>query len=166
MAIKNTNKRIGTATNLVSGGTYDLLMITYPDGFPESQLLFDIAETPRKITGIQKVAQTFLKILLTAKGSDLIYPNRGTSFSVYTNNANRYAAEPTLMAELIDAVSDAEGQTKAAMNSDRDPACQLSSATVAGMDTGETSVLMYVQLITNAGETAQVSIPFPQTDLV
>lgn len=165
MAIANKNKRIGTASNLVNGGTYDLLMITYPGGFPESQLLFDIDETPRKITGIQKVAQVFLKILLTTKGSDVIYPSRGTEFSNYTINANLFASEETLISELIDAVADAEGQTKSAMNSDKDPACQLSSATVAGMDTGETSVLLYVQLITNAGETAQVSVPFPEFNL-
>lgn len=165
MAIKNTNSRIGTSTNLPSGATYDLLMITYPDGFPEGQIKFDIDQTPRKITGVQKVAQTFMKLLLTSKGSDVIYPNRGTSFSRYTMNANRTDEIQVLRSELTLAVNDAASQTRIAMNSSKDPASQLAKVQIGGIDVGEESAVLYVQITTGAGVTAQVSVPFPELGL-
>ena len=165
MAIKNTNTRIGTSSNLVTGGTYDLLMISYPDGFPEGKIEFNIDDTPRKITGIQKAAQTFLKILLTTKGSDLIYPNRGTMFSNYTINANNYLDDNVLVAEISDAIKDAESQAQAVLTSDPDPASQIAKIQIGGIDVSEESMLVYVQMITNAGETAQLAIPFPELDL-
>lgn len=164
MAIKNKSLRIGTATNLPTGAKYDLLMITYPDGFPESQLLFNIDSTPRKVTGIQKVGQTFLKLLFTTKGSDVIYPNRGTEFLNYTVNANIQVDDQLLQSLLIEAVNDAGSQTRAALNGS-DAAGSLASVQIAGFDVGTESIVMYVQIITNAGETAQLSVPFPQLDL-
>lgn len=165
MAIKNTNKRIGTVDNLPSGATYDLLMITYPDGFPEGRIKFDIDTTPRKITGIQKVAQTFMKLLLTTKGSDVIYQNRGTIFPNVALNANRIDSIQILRSDLTSAVNDAAAQTRAAMNSSSDPASQLAQVQIAGLDVGEESVVMYVQIVTAAGVTAQVSVPFPEAGL-
>ena len=50
MALANKNPRIGTASNLATGGTYDILMITYPEGFPEGQIGFGFDVTPRKVT--------------------------------------------------------------------------------------------------------------------
>ena len=164
MAIKNTNSRIGTTTNLPSGAKYDLLMITFPDGFPESQLLFAIDMTPRKVTGIQKIAQVFMKILFTTKGSDIIYPGRGTNFSSYTINANIVTADQILQANLIESVNDAKTQTQILSNG-YDPASSLADATILGIDVGQESVVMYVQIVTDSGVTAQLSVPFPQLGL-
>ena len=140
-------------------------MITYPDGFPEGQLQFNIDSTPRKITGIQKVAQIFLKILFSTKGSDVIYPNRGTMFQTYTINANLISTSQTLQSDLISAVNDAGNQTKVATSTNTDPASRLNSVKIAGFDVTDESIVMYLQMITDAGETAQVAVPFPQTGL-
>lgn len=166
MAIKNTNTRIGTAINLESGGTYDLLLISYPDGFPEGQLLFNIDNTPRKITGVQKVAQVFMKLLMTSKGSDVIYPSRGTSFPGLALNANIVRGDTVLYSELIEAVRDAESQTRATLNSARgDTASMLDRVEIIGLDIGEDSVVMFLRMQTLDGVTAKLAIPFPELDL-
>lgn len=165
MTIKNTNSRIGTSSNLALGGTNDLLMITYPDGFPEGQIKFGIDSTPRKVTGVQKVAQTFVKLLTTTKGSDVIYPTRGTRFPNVAINANRTGNDQVLRSELTISVLDAEAQTKLAMNVSTDPASQLAKVEIAGMDVGEEFIVLYVQLTTREGVSARVAIPFPEAGL-
>jgi hypothetical protein len=166
MAIKNTNPRIGTFANLPSGGTYDLLMITYPDGFPEGQIQFNIDSTPRKITGVQKAAQLFVKILMTTKGSDVVYPNRGTLFSSFTVGANVIVDDPILQSNLASAVSDATSQTRIALSSDPDPSSRLTNVQLAGFNATDDAITMFVQLTTASGVSAQVAIPFPQLGLV
>jgi hypothetical protein len=74
----STSNRVRTASNLTSGATYDLLLVKFKGSFPEGEVTFGIYDTPMKITGVQKVAQIFLKTLLTGKGSDPFYP-RGPS---------------------------------------------------------------------------------------
>jgi phage baseplate assembly protein W len=140
-------------------------MITYPDGFPEGQIKFNIDDTPRKITGIQKVAQMLLKILLTTKGSDVIYPNRGTQFPNYAINANQTLDNAVLRSELALAVRDAETQVKAATASSSDPSSQLARVQIAGIDLVSEGLVMYLQMITKAGATAQVAVPFPELTL-
>lgn len=160
------NNRIGSTVNLPSGATYDLLLISFPEGFPQSKLIFEIADTPRKVTGIQKVAQMFLKILFTQKGSNVIYPNQGTYFSNYVVNANRTDDDPTLTAELIQELNNAQNQCKYILNTaGSDSASQLNKAELLGIDVTKEQVVIYIRIITNAGAMASVSIPFPQLDL-
>lgn len=167
MAIKNTNPRIGTTKNLESGGTFDLLLIKYPDGFPEGQLLFDIDMTPRKITGLQKVAQVFLKVLMTSKGSDVIYPNRGTNFPSLALNSNVIENDTVLYAELTSAVKDAEGQTKAALNSAKgDTASMMDRVEIIRIAVSQDSIVMFLYMQTLDGTKAKLAIPFPELDLV
>ena len=165
MAIANTNTRIGTTSNLPTGANYDLLMITYPDGFPEGQLLFNIDPTPRKVTGVQKVGQLFLKLLMTSKGSDVIYPNRGTDFSSFALNANLTVSDQILHSNLIKAIKDAEAQTRSATSSSTDPASKLVSVVLAGIDTSSESIVLYMQMTTADGVTAQLAVPFPELGL-
>jgi len=166
MALANKNPRIGTASNLATGGTYDILMITYPEGFPEGQIGFGFDVTPRKVTGIQKVAQLFMKLLVTTKGTDVIYTNRGTYFSVYTINANVITEDQVLQSNLVAAVNDAASQTKAALSTDQDPASRLEDVKIAGFSTTDESIMMYLQITTSAGIIAQVAVPFPQFGLI
>lgn len=166
MAIKNTNNRIGTPTNLETGGTYDILMIMYPNGFPEGGISFGIDTTPRKVTGVQKVAQTFIKLLMTSKGSNVIYPDQGTSFSSLAIGSNILLDDAVLIAELTDTINDASAQTIKSLNTiGTDEASMLSRVDLAGVDVGDDSVTMFVLLTTVAGITANVAIPFPQLDL-
>jgi hypothetical protein len=166
MALSFTT-RIGTAVNLPQGATYDLLMLSYVDGFPQSQLIFEIPETPRKVTGIQKVAQVFLKILFTRKGADVIYPTTGTYFSDYTINANRVDQNDTTFAsDLTEQINDAVSQTQFILNlTSSDAASQLQSVTLLGLDATQQSVVMYLQILTMAGQGASISIPFPELDM-
>jgi hypothetical protein len=160
-------KRLGTATNLANGGTYDMLLITFPDSFPEGKIEFDIGDTPRKITGVQKVAQTFMKMLFTTVGSNVLYPDQGTGFSLLTVNANVTQNDTLFAAELANEIRSAESQTKYILNSvNSDPASQLQEVSIIGIDTSSESVVVYLKMITKAGALAQVAVPFPQLDMI
>jgi len=163
----NFNYRLGTPSNLPTGGNYDILLIDFPDSFPEGRINFSLADTPRKITGIQKVAQTFLKLLFTSTGSNILYPNQGTDFQELVINANISVSDTVFTSELSTQVRNAESQTKYCLNnSSADTAGQLKEVIILGLDTSEEAVIMYLKLVTQAGALAQVAIPFPQLDLV
>ena len=158
--------RLGTATNLEVGGKHDLLLMTFSEGFPVGSVDFTLTDTPRKITGIQKVAQTFLYILMTTLGSDSLRPNKGTRFSQLARYANRIGTNSNIEAELIEEISSAESQVKYILNNQNsDAANQLNRVQVMAIDAGEESITMFLYVITNAGERAQVAIPFPQLDM-
>lgn len=165
MNIVGINTRLGANENLPIGATYDLLMIKFPDGFPEGQLKFDIDYSPRSITGIQKVAQYFLKTLLTTRGSDVIRPNMGTRFTNLVMHSNVDATDRLLVSDLRDQIKSAESQTKAALYDEIDPSSKLREISILGIDTSQESATMYLKMVTVAGETAQVSLPFPSMDL-
>lgn len=166
MGILNFNSRIGTTSNLPQGATYDLLLISFPNGFPESQLLFNIDNEPRKVTGLQKCAQMFLKLLFTSKGSNVFYPNQGTYFQSLVVNANKITSDSTLTANLNDAITDATSQAKYILNTTgSDPASQLSSIILLGIDVGTESIVMYLSMTTKAGANASIAVPFPELDL-
>ena len=59
------SNRIGTINNLEVGGTHDLLLVKIEGTFPEGKVTFGLYDMPMKITGLQKVVQTFLKILFS-----------------------------------------------------------------------------------------------------
>lgn len=163
----NYNARIGTTSNLPTGATYDMLFISFPGGFPQSQLVFEIADTPRKVTGLQKVAQLFLKILFSTKGSNVIFPDQGTYFGNYVVNANRVEdTDTTLISDLTEQITDAQGQCQYILNTTgSDTASQLQSVQLLGMDVSQESIVVYLQIITVAGATASISVPFPQLDM-
>lgn len=166
MSIKNTNRRLGTSNNLETGGTYDLLMISYLNGFPEGQIQFSIDSTPRKVTGVQKVAQTFMKLLLTSKGSNVIYPMQGTAFTGLAVNSNIVSTDTVLYAELAATIRDAEAQTRKSLNTvGTDTASMLSRVELIGLDVGVESVVMFLNLQTLDGVSANIAVPFPELDL-
>jgi hypothetical protein len=160
------NPRIGISVNLPQGASYDLLLVKHPSGYPEGKLEFKLYDVPRKITGIQKVAQLFIKILFTTQGTDVLNVSLGTIFTSYILGANRTGVDISLFNSLTTEVKSAESQVKAILNTvDSDPASQLREVSVLGIDTGKDYIVMYLRLVTNAGETAQVAIPFPELDL-
>jgi phage baseplate assembly protein W len=166
MDIAKTVSRLGTVENLPGGSTHDLLLISIPEGFPEGQILFKLETTPRKITGIQKVAQVFMKILFTQKGSDVINYRLGTDFPELAIGANRTSEDSLFISQVVEAVKDAEAQTRDVLTSNKqDLASQLRDVSIIGMNTDTESLSMYIRLTTKAGETASVSIPFPQLDM-
>jgi len=166
MAINQTVGRVGTIENLPNGSTHDLLLVTVTEGYPVGQVQFMFEETPRKITGIQKVAQIFMKVLFTQKGSDVINFNLGTMFPDLTIGANRTSNDENFLTDVTTAVRDAENQTKsitASLLGDTDS--QLEKIDVLGLDIQTESLSLYLKLTTVAGETASIAIPFPELDL-
>lgn len=158
--------RIGIPVNLPTGASHDILLVQTPDGYPEGKVVFGLSDTPRKITGIQKVAQMFFKVLLTRKGSDVINKGFGTFFSDYTINANRTGVDQDLYVAIIAEVKDAESQCTMILNTvDSDAASRIESITVAGLDVAQEAVVLYVKLVTQAGELASVAVPFPELDM-
>lgn len=158
--------RLGTSSNLEVGGRHDLLLMEFSDGFPVGSVEFKLTDTPRKISGIQKVAQTFVHILMTTRGSDVLRPSKGTIFQSLASYANRVGTVSSVQAELIDEVASAEAQVKYILNTTRaDTASQLNRVQVMAIDVGQESITMFLYIITNAGERAQVAIPFPQLDM-
>lgn len=165
-AINTTLSRLGTPSNLPSGSTYDLLLVSLPTGYPVGPVLFELDKTPRKITGVQKVAQMFMKVLFTSKGSDVINYDLGTNFPNLTVGANQTTDDTAFLADVAAAVQDAAAQTKNFLSSNvGDTASQLDSATIQGMTTNGGALTMYIQLITMAGTKTSIAIPFPQLDL-
>lgn len=160
-------KRVGTLNNLEAGGSYDLLMTAFPSNtYPEGRLSFEFTNTPRKITGVQKVAQCFTYILLTNKGSDPVKPEFGTRLSEYIITGNRDGDLDKLYQDVYVHVNDAAAQTKAALNSTKgDLSSQLSSVRLLSVTGQDDAVTLTIQLVTRNGETAAVAIPFPQLDL-
>lgn len=158
--------RLGVDNNLDSGATYDLLLMEFSEGFPVGTVNFNMTDTPRKITGVQKVAQTFFHILMTTRGSDVLRPTKGTNFSALAMYANRVGSAANIESELVDEVADAETQVKYILNAgNTDLAGQLNRVQVAAIDVGAESTTMILYLVTNAGERAQVAVPFPQLDM-
>lgn len=158
--------RLGIDVNLPVGAKYDILAMDFSNGYPEGSVSFTFMDTPRKITGIQKVAQTFLKILLTTKGSDVLRPSTGTAFSSYAMRANRTGVDRNAEADVMGAVADAETQVKYMLNTaGTDAANRLNRVQVLAIDSGSESITMFLYLVTDAGERAQVAVPFPQLDI-
>jgi hypothetical protein len=158
--------RIGTANNLQPGGSYDLLFVKFVGTFPEGQVTFGLYDTPMKITGLQKVAQVFMKTLLTSKGSDPFYPSKGTAFPLLTIGANQSVNDATYVQTIKDAISDAESQVKAGLNfQNPDLSSCLEKITLLGLDKIADSLTLYVSMTTSNGVTASIAVPFPEFGL-
>ena len=161
-----SNLRIGTRTNLENGGTYDLLILGFPNGFPRGYISFELGDTPRRVTGVQKVVQTFLYILLGGRGSDPIRPTSGTNFASYIYSANLGNNQEELRTLLRAYIRDAEAQTKKVLGSRaQDTASQLKSVEILFLTSADESINLGLKVTTVAGATASVAIPFPQIDL-
>jgi phage baseplate assembly protein W len=160
------NNRLGTVNNLEVGGTYDMLLIKVEGKFPEGKITFGLYDVPMKITGLQKVVQTFLKILFTTRGSDVFYPNLGTRFPSLTVNANITSSDSALLSDIADEITSASEQTRNSLNvNTEDLSSTMDSVEVLGMDKIPEGLIMYLQVRTLAGEFAAVAVPFPEFGL-
>lgn len=158
--------RLGTTSNLELDGTYDVLLFEFPKGYPNGAINLSFGNSPRRTTGVQKVAQVFAYCLFTTKGSDPIKPNFGTDFTTVAMSSNITKDANIMTREILSSVSDAERQAKILLNtSGRDIASQLQSVSLLTVDVQKDGTTVHVRIITRAGEKAAVAIPFPQTDL-
>jgi hypothetical protein len=161
-----TPSRVGTPTNLSQDGTHDILLFSFQDGFPNGRIRLSFGTSPRRITGLQKVAQTFAKVLMTPRGSDPIRPEFGTDFYAFSTGSNVGSNAAVTQAVLRTAIAEAAAQTKNILRGGSDLDSQLQSAVLVGYQTKDDATSLYVKILTIAGEQASVAIPFPQTDLV
>lgn len=161
------SNRVGTYKNLETGGTYDLLLVKSSGEYPEGKISFSFYDVPMKITGLQKVAQIFLKVLLTTKGSDPFYPERGTLLPTLIIGANALTNDNTLLSDIRDSINDASLQVSSYLNvNTTDTSSCLDNVQVLGLDRVADGITMYLSLTTLAGERAAVAVPFPEFGLL
>lgn len=159
--------RVGNTQNLKNQDRYDLLLLSFPDGFPNSQLQFTLGENPRKISGLQKVVQVLVKCLMTGQGSDPIYPKQGTKFTEYTWYSNITQDSVSARAAITSAIKQAGDQAKAILNSYLYSAeSQLESVEVIDAVQGRESTIVKIRVLTKAGVSAPVALPFNSNGLV
>jgi hypothetical protein len=154
--------RVGNTTNLESNSRYDLLVFDFQDGYPVGNISLGFGKTPKRISGVQKVSQVFLKTLLTYTGSDVVTYGRGTSFPEYTGTYNLQSNDNAEVKTLItQAVKRAESQSKSILNvSTEGLSSQLEAASLIGFDQTSEGVTIQIQILTKAGETAPIALPF------
>lgn len=161
-----TSARIGIPTNVVVGGSVDLLLVQTDGAYPEGNVTFAFNEEPRAITGVQKVAQLFMKVLLTSQGSDVLNPKMGTGLSPLVIGANVQSSPSDFTAQVRTEINRATTQVKSMSTANNsDPASQLASTQILGINASADSMTVFLQLTTNAGVTASIAVPFPQLNL-
>lgn len=154
--------RIGTTNNLEDDGRYDLLIFDFPDGYPVGSINLGFSKTPRRITGVEKVAQVFLKTLLSNTSSDVVYPTRGTVFPEFTGTHNLQATDNSEAVSLITAaIENASNQTKSILNlSSEGLSSQLDRAYLVGLEQVDDSTSVQIHVLTKSGESAPIALPF------
>ncbi|CAL9956204.1 hypothetical protein VPHD148_0013 [Vibrio phage D148] len=159
--------RVGNTVNLEGNSRYDILTYDFPEGYPTGMIALGFGKTPKRISGIEKVSQVFLKTLMTYNGSDVVYTTRGTDFPSFTGARNLQATDLTeISADIRDAITEAEAQTKSILNvSTEGLTSQLDYVQVINVDQFEDSTTINVRLITKAGETAPIALPFTSLGL-
>lgn len=159
--------RLGISVNLPKGASYDILMVNTPE-FPVGKITFKFSRpTSAKITGIQKCAQFFMKILFTTKGTDLLNPSYGTELPSLIVGANSNLNSQELVALITSSVQDAVQQCKILLNdTTNDAASMINSVLITGISSPTVdSFSINLQLTTQAGETGSISLPAPLLDL-
>jgi phage baseplate assembly protein W len=161
--------RLGIGTSLPTGGTYDILLVQTPT-YPVGRITFSYhttkSDSSAAITGIQKCAQYFLKVLFTNKGSDLLHINYGTSLPSLLIGANANLSSPELISGVSSAVQDAVSQSIAFLNTNNnDKAASMGSVKISKISqTTVDNFNLTLQLTTLAGETGLIALPYPLLD--
>ena len=165
--------RVGIPTNLRPGGTFDLLLTKTinknPAKWPEGQVVFSLYDVPRKVTGIHKVSQYFLRTLLTTKGSDPIRPEKGTQFPqlIALSNVHSDNNNSEFISDITSCVEDASNQCRSLLNIDNiNPDEALDRVEIIGIQALEEGWFVTLYLITLAGEGINVAVPSPSLDLL
>lgn len=159
--------RIGNTVNLDSTSRYDLLIYDFPEGYPTGLVSLGFGKTPKRISGIEKVSQVFIKTLMTFMGSDVVHSNRGTDFPSFTGSRNLQSTDLAgIKGVITDAIAQAEAQAKSILNVPTEGlTSQLSSVTVVGVTQQDDSTSINVRIVTKAGESAPIALPFTSLGL-
>ncbi len=159
--------RIGTTVNLEANSRYDILIYDFPEGYPTGTVALGFGENPKRISGISKVSQIFLKTLMTLRGSDVVNPNYGTIFPTFTGSYNLQSTDLSdVSSDVTGAIRDAEEQAKSILNIPTEGlTSQLESVTIVDITQIEDMLTLRVALRTRAGETAPIALPFTSLGL-
>lgn len=146
--------------------TYDLDFLNpVSPGAPTTvDTLSAFSKVPQRVTGIQKLAQRYVNVLLTAKGSDPFDPARGTSFWRLANSAA--AINPHIMTHYAaiangDAVDQIQASDELLRASYPDKDEQLASATILGFsyDQLNSKLSVRIKLVSRAGTNYTLQTP-------
>jgi hypothetical protein len=129
---------------------------------PKSLIAFQIGPQASKVSGILRLVQVFLKVLLTTAGSDIFAPRIGAS--ALKNIGQTFGSDQgnVVVSDMIVAVSTAQRQILAIQS--RDPTIprdeRLLSAVVsnASYNTAEGALVVGVELTSQAGKSATANI--------
>jgi len=153
--------RVGNVSNLESGSTYDILLFDFDEGYPVGAVKMGFGKTPKRISGVQKVAQTVVKCLMSRVGSDVVHSGRGTNFAEFANGNSVVDDIQEAKREVSRAVDAAEKQAKGILNiPSAGLASQLQSVTVTGLQRERDSTSLKLKIVTRAGESAPIALPF------
>ena len=160
--------RISNTVNLKNNDTYDILLFGFPEGYPTSKLNFEFGETPRRISGLEKVVQTFVKCLLTPKGSDPIRPSYGTNFQDFFMYSNVGTYDPAEAKSAIAAcIDEATEQAKYILNSTKySKESQLDSVQLITVTQGAEDTYIKMRVLSKAGQYAPIQLPFTSSGIV
>lgn len=160
--------RLRNDVNLRKNDRYDLLLFDFPDGFPNSKLKFALGNTPRRITGVEKVVQVFMKCLTTRRGTDVINTTYGTDFQDFMqySNVGTYSVSEVKSAIEVN-VQAAVDQAKYILNSNRySLESQMDNVEVLDARQGDEFTIIQLRVTTKAGKSAPISVPFTSTGMV
>tara|TARA_R110002073_G_scaffold297130_1_gene463205 strand:- start:118 stop:618 length:501 start_codon:yes stop_codon:yes gene_type:complete len=155
--------RVGNSSSNLSGGDkYDLLIFKFTDGYPVGNIKLAFGETPKRISGVQKVSQIFTKVLMSRKSSDVLYTSSGTDFSDFSSFSNVSDADGyRVRSEIESAVYSAETQAKYILNfPGASYESQLDSVEILGVSVNGDNVSVQIKILTKAGEEAPIALPF------
>lgn len=167
--------RLLVNVNLTEGGLHDLLFLGFPDGFANSRIDFTITDLAdeenvdsyrfsRKVFGLQKLAQMYLKMLFTTKGSDPVRPDVGTTVFAAVSRVN--IPSPEVLESLLRAdVRDAEAQVRAMTQGSGNSDETLSSVTISRLDVADTTINIVLYLESESGVGIALHAPVPLLDM-
>jgi hypothetical protein len=167
--------RLLVNVNLTEGALHDLLLLDFPDGFGNSKLDFAVTDLAsadaadsyrfsRKVFGLQKLAQLYLKVLFTTRGSDPLRPSFGTTVFAAITRVNIPSAsvlETLLRTDIRDAETQVRSMTQGGANSDE----ILSSVSIVELSVGDSAISMILYLLSESGEGIALHAPVPLLDM-
>ena len=150
---ENQEKEIVRVISVISSG------FTRTD---RSKLSLELTNNPQKVSGLQKLVQTFVLYLLRTPGSDVWYPNSGGGVLQLVGSTFSRSNTGAVTASFTTSVSRVKTQimTLQARKSQMDPREKLAAANVlsAVFSVNQTALLARVELINQAGESALVGL--------